>query len=732
MTIELELVSDALPEGTRILRARGVEAMNELPSWTVQLLSPTTPIDLEAIVGTPATLTCVDTLDGSTRAIDLLVVDAEDEGADRDGSFCALTLSAAMYVLDLRSGYRVFQEKTTEEIVREVLVDAGIPADRIVTRLAGADYEKRLYCVAYGETNLAFLQRLLAEEGINFWIDHVEGTGSVIVLGDALGSHDGVEPSPVVTFDDKSGLVGARGFVELEIEQSIVPTAVHVRDLDVRQPDVPVDGHAGEGALSYFEYPACVLTARGASDRAKARLEQLRRFEVVAKGRSETIRLTPGRLVDIEGAADAWMNQRYLIVRAEHAFDAPSRSGTTQTKYENRVTLVPAVDRPFRPALPTRRPKVEGIEPAFTTGPSGEEIHVDDLGRVKVRFPWDRSGTLDDRSSYWVRTLQMNMAGAMLLPRVGWEVPVAYVDGNPDRPFVLGRSYNATAIVPYGLPGAAATTTLQSATSPSDGTTNELRLGDGAGSQEMFLHASRDQTVVVGGSATTRVSANETHDVALAYKLAIGGSQSLTVGGSQSVDVGTDMVTAVKGARTEMIGAVEHIKVTANRVVGAKGAYNELIGAAYVIQCNQSNTKIDGVFTQLVGGSMSLSGGLGYGASVAAVSTEVVGGSRTITCAGGYGDTVRGAKTVTAGPTTEKAGSHVSTGGKATGTVQVGGSATFQAGAELVLEAPSITIEVGGSLKAGALVMSGGKVQSKKGKTKLEGTITRKSGTKVG
>ncbi|MBK8255240.1 MAG: type VI secretion system tip protein VgrG [Polyangiaceae bacterium] len=465
---------------------------------------------------------------------------------------------------------------------------------------------------------------------------------------------------------------------------------------------------------------------------ASVRLDQLQRFQKRAVGRADNVRIAPGRVLDIEGAADAWVNRRYLVVRVEHTFSEGSRNDSGDARYENRVTMVPADDRAFRPAADFIHPKMEGVEPAVTTGPSGEEIHVDDLGRVKVRFLWDLTGAHDDKSSYWVRTTQMNMAGAMLLPRVGWEVPIAYIDGNPDRPFVLGRTYNATAIVPYGLPGGSATTTLQSATSPGGGTTNELRMGDSGGGQEMFLHATKDQTVVVGGSAKSNISSNETHDVALTLKLGIGGSQSLTVSASQTVDVGTDMTVIVKGGRSETIGALEQIKVTGNRTVAADGAYNELIGAAYGIQCNQSNTKVDGAFTQLVGGTTSLTGGLGFSASVAAAHTEAVGGSRSITCLGGYGDTVRGVKAVTAGPTKEKAGGPVSTQGKASGSVTVGGSANWKASDVLVLEAPTITIDVAGSLKAGALKLAGGTLKATKGTTKLKGNITRKSGTKVG
>jgi type VI secretion system secreted protein VgrG len=381
--------------------------------------------------------------------------------------------------------------------------------------------------------------------------------------------------------------------------------------------------------------------------------------------------------------------------------------------------------------VPERRQGHDGIETAVTTGPRGEEIHVDDLGRVKLRFPWDRSGITDDRSSAWARCLQMNLGGAMLLPRVGWEVPVAYIDGNPDRPFVLGRLYNATAVTPYALPAAAATTTLQSATSPGGGSTNELRMSDVAGGQEMFVHASKDQSVAVGGNARTTVSGDETHDVGLALGVSVHGSQTLTVGASQSVNVGGSYATAVKGARSESIGGAEIVSVTANRTVAAAGAYAEVVGGFYGLQCNQSNTQVKGGFAQGIGGAMVLAAGHGTSESVAALRTLVVGGVRNIVAAGACEESVRGSKTVTAGPVRETAAGNVATKVLASGSVKVGGSATLTAGGDFVVEAPSITLDVSGSLSAGDLSIAGGTLKATSGTTLVKGTIKRQGGAKV-
>lgn len=727
-TVRVDLSCDALPSDMRVIHARGTEAMNAFSRWDVEILCAEASLDLDAAIGAPASLGLGDGLEEVTRTISLVVTEVALEGEGRDGFHFIVRLAPPTWLLSLRAGYRAFLDRNVKEIVEEVLTDAGF-ADGQIWRLTG-NYVKRPYTVQYGESEWAFIERLLADEGISYWFDATDDGAPQILFGDDPGSYDGI-PGGTIGYEDGSGAVRGRHLSELEVFEVLTPTAVHVREYDVRAPDVFIDGNAGEGELEWFEYPASVLTAKNANERATARLEQLQRLKAHAIAHGNSTRFRPGRVVTVEGCADEWMNQEYIIVGLEHdvVLDAPG--DRRQTGYHAKSLLVPKT-KAYRPEPPKHAPRVPGLETALTTGASGQEIHVDDLGRVKLRFAWDRSGIVDDKSSYWVRCLQMGMGGSMLLPRVGWEVPVGYIDGDPDRPFVVGRIYNGMQVVPYGLPGASATTTLQSATSPGGGTTNEIRMGDSGGKQEMFVHATKDQTVTVGGSADSSVSVNETHDVGLSLSVNVTGSQTHTVGASQTVNIGQVQATNVKGSRTEMVGGMELIKVTGNRVVQVKGAYMELIGAAYVIQSNQSNYEVKGAYTQLVGGSMKTVAGLGASENTGGARTEIVGGSRSIKTIKGTSEKVIGVKSVTAGSTSEKAGAGIETNTKVAGKISVGGSATMKAGAEVLIEAASITIDVSGNIKAEALQIGGGKLKAKKGSTKVDGTITRQGGSKIG
>lgn len=718
-----------------VVRASGTEGMNALPRWVVEVLCADGGVDTEALIGGDATLAFGDDA-GGTRSIPLLVTGAFYRGAHRDGFRYGLELSARASQLVLRSGHRVFQDRTTQEIVDEVLKDAGIPAAEIAWRLGG-QYQKRVYCVQYGESEWGFVARLLADEGINCWFDHDGDDGPLLVFGDGNGSHASIAQGMTVRYEDASAMSGSAAVLsELSRTFEIAHDSVEIRDYDLRHPDTLIEAKAGEGPLEHYEFPAGVL-AKGAEARARVRLEQLQRFMVSAEARSGCARLQPGRVLRIEGAADDALNGDHLIVEVEHAITQASRGEAEAARpYTNRAKMVPfGGERYHRPDLPRAAPRVDGLETATVTGSAGEEIHVDDLGCIKLRFPWDRSGIADDRSSCWVRCLQMSMHGAMLLPRVGWEVPVVYADGDPDRPFALGRLYNGAAPVPYGQPGKRATSTLQSATSPADGTTQEIRLADDAGGMEAFLHATRDQTVSVGGSSTIKVGVDESHDVVKSSVLTVHGAQTTTIAASQTITVGADEGITVKGARSESIGGMETIGVTGSYTMECKGKYGEVVGGLYGLECNQSNTVVQGSFTQTVAGPMAITAGLGTNNSVAAARLEDVGGSRSFTALASYADSVKGAKKITAGASSDTAGTDVVTHVGGVGMIKVGGSASLKAGGPIAVEAPRITIKVGGTLtaKGGGTLKIGGKVETSGGKTKFAADKTQKKSTsKVG
>ena len=248
-------------------------------------------------------------------------------------------------------------------------------------RLSEQLYERR-QCVQYDETEWDFVCRLLADEGIASWHES-DGERTQWLLGDAPASHDRIAGG-VFGFDDGSGLGRTTlAFFRFERTFAQVPTASHVREYDVRQPSVLIEGRAGEGSLEQYEYPGWVLEGDAAERRAKVRLEQHQRDADHAIGATRSVKLAPGRVVQLAAMPDDFLDGEYLVTEVRHALD--QRDTNRSKPYVAECRLVPHGERSYRPVAPLSQPRVDGIESALVTGPSGEEIHVDDLGRIKLK-----------------------------------------------------------------------------------------------------------------------------------------------------------------------------------------------------------------------------------------------------------------------------------------------------------------------------------------------------------
>lgn len=728
----VELVSAALGEVT-VIEVEGREAMDALASWQVRVFADH-DIDPEAALGAPATLVFVDPAEQTERQIGLIVTGVAGEIERGRERVYALALSDPPWLLTQRGGYRVFVEKTTEQIVTEVLRDAGVPAAALEPRLAGS-YPVRLHCAAYDEGEWAFIERLLADEGISYWFETREGGEHRVVFGDSPGSHEGIAGGAALSYVGPRGALssGARGISALSWEEQVTHDRALVRDLDIRHPDTYLDGQAGEGDLVYFEYPALIPSAEAARARAERRLEQLQRDRVEVRAETDCVRVQPGRVLEIQGAGEEMFDQRMLVVEVRHRYARPLRDGGKSTPYGNHASLRPTqraeggASAHHRPA-PPRRPAIEHVDSALVTGPPGEEIHVDELGRVRIRFVWDPLGPKDDRASHWTRCLQYPLGAAMFLPRLGWEVSVGYLDGAPDRPFVLGRVYNATAVAPHALPAASATTSFQSWTTPRSGMTQGITMSDDAGQQQMALHAARDMSVKVGGSRTTSIAGDEDHSVGLGLTANVLGARSVSVGAMQTIDVGKELLLTVDGSNSEVIAAAEVINVKGNRGLAAGASCIELVGGAYGLLCNQSNVRVNGACSRVTAGSKTILAGLGVTEAIAGGRVYVCLSNRTFNC-GSYSESITGGKRSKSGAVQEK--------GVAIGTTASSGkvkaaTASVRAAGTVTLSAPIVNIEVSGSLTAGALTISGGTVKTTSGGLVVKGNTNKTRGGEVG
>ncbi len=574
----------------RVIRFELDERLSELPVLACEVYEPDEilppPGDL---LDQPATFTLT-RADGVVRSFVGSVVGADHEPDDDGVPTLHLVIAPALWNLTKRASCQIFQQMSAVDIVKKVLVDAGVPAAQQDWRLGGQP-ATRVYTVQYRETDLDFVQRLLFEEGIYYAV-HVKDGKDVLVLGDAPDGLGDVEGATSLPFREDFSVLHevADTVVRVSRTLSVQSDKVFVRDYDPDKPSLKLEGSVegkdpGAHDLEIYEYPARCETEAAAKAIAQILLDSAQAERDVVHAETGSLTLLPGLRVSVEDHPYDPLNQEYLVIRSRIAGSSPRTFGAAPRAPELVLEMwgVPTKTTKYRPPRRLRERIVHGAQTAITTGPSGQEIHTDAGGHVKVSFHWDRSGKTDDTSSRWIRTSQLATGGSMLLPRMGWEVTARHLEGDADRPIVFGRMYNAVKPPPYALPANAARGALQTATTPGGGSSNEVRTADTAGSEEMFFNASHDMTTHVKNNATLtigndqhrKVGSNQKRSVTDSVTTNIGVDQSISVTGNQTIHVATFMVDDVDD-HSLTIGGKRDMKVGGDhkRDVGGKSALN--------------------------------------------------------------------------------------------------------------------------------------------------------------
>ena len=431
---------------------------------------------------------------------------------------------------------------------------------------------------------------------------------------------------------------------ELRHERSLVSGRVHLRDYDFKRPQLKLDGKAQGGNdieknLEIYGYPGRFSDPGEGKRLAQVLLDSVQARRELVAGTTNTLRLALGHTFTLSGHPYEPLNREYFVLAVDVVHEVVRPRGQ-EGEVGCRITFsaIPTEGTTYRPERLPRAVAAPGAQVAVTTGAAGMEIYPDEHGRVKVRFPWDREGKADETSSLWIRTCQLPLGGSMLTPRVGWEALLDFVDGDPDLPFVFGRLYNAEKPPPYALPANKTRMAIQTATTPGGGSSNEIRMEDKAGKEEMFMNASKDATVSAGNNATESVGNNETRAIGANQSLAvtdsmaanIGANQSLSVGGNQTIHVGTFMVDDV-GSHSQSIGG--------NRDLKAGGDHKRTVSGA-------STLDIGSMQTDLVAGSVDEEGMASMKDTISAALVELTASDRTVTVGGNHNETAGAAKVI--------------------------------------------------------------------------------------
>jgi type VI secretion system secreted protein VgrG len=629
-----------------------------------------------------------------------------------------LRLRPSLAALEHREGSRIFQGKSPVEMVKEILKDAGVDGD-VEWRLRQS-YAPREFLCQYRESELNFVHRVLEDEGIFYFFLHSPDGHKLVFADDpsAFAVQEG--QSPVVLAPRQGAGSGTQPLLAFRRTKTLRSTEVILRDFDFEKPEVfPTASTPAPGRwpIRHFEYPGGFTQSAEGSRKARGRISALRGDVDVCCGKSRAAGLVCGTPTTIEGANEPFLNGEFILL------DLQSQGREGEEACENEFTAIPK-DAPFAAPRRAKKPKIRGIQTAVVTGPSNEPqaIHVDKYGRIKVRFLWDRSGKQDDSSSCWLRVSQLGLGGSMILPRVGWEVSVAFLDGDPDRPIVLGRTYNAENAPPYAQPGAAADGSLKSMATPGGAGHNEIKMSDSAGKQGMSISSQKDLNISSGNDKNETVAVNEDHSIGSNYNVTVGSNETTKVAANQSVDVGNALQVKVTGAQSVTVGGNEQVHAKADHVekVGATRDYS-IGGNQITISCGVRQ-QITGAFTRKVGAvqvNMSLAS---IDDNMLATYDEHVGAVTVQLVMGASVETVTTSKNLTSTAAEIHVVPALSTSAKGVKQL-IGGVHLRKIGGDFVVQAPKIILAGGvGKFHAGgsSVDLNGGPVTLKGSKIAIE------------
>ncbi|MGV2904814.1 type VI secretion system tip protein TssI/VgrG [Achromobacter sp. AGC25] len=591
----------------------GREAMSELFRFDLRMRSADKALDARAIVGKAVTV-ALRRPGAQPRYFNGIVTRFVHLGADRNHACYLAELQPRLWLLTLGRDRVIHQNKTAPDIIKEALGRYDVAFE---SRLSAGAYPQRAYCVQYDESPFDFISRLMEEEGIFYFFDGADGKHTM-VLADSPSAHavnaHAARLQCALEADDTADPDRVRAF---EMAHGIVAPGHVLADYDYLTATASRVASRTSGTLPdarHYQYPGKYADAADGDRKAAIRLAAQQTGGQVGSGVSGCYGLAAGSCFELAGHPDRALNVSYVLRAVTH--DA------SQDGYRNRFDVLPE-SVPFRPAPVTARPLVSGTHTAQVVGLAGEEIWTDAHGRVKLKFHWDDGPARDQDSSCWVRvsqTLAGQGWGHWFLPRVGQEVVVSYVDGDPDRPLVTGTVYNKQQTLPVQLPAGQTQSVMRSRSSKRGVAGNEIRMEDKLDAEELYLHAQKDMKVAIENALSTEIGGSESRVVKEGDRQidVQQGRESHRVKGTRSVEVGGDETHANGAAFTQDVSGNYTLKVSGNLVIDVTGSVSIRSGSALSAEAatTLSNKALTiehkATATQTVdgGGLLALKGGL--------------------------------------------------------------------------------------------------------------------------
>lgn len=627
-----------LPHDVTVVSCRLVEGMSKQTHARVEIAS-TVHIDLTGVLERDATLFIAP--EGFPPRTWTLRVGHIDFIEIKEGSFrYVANLYPEMWLLRFTTNTRKFRNMSSEQIISQILDAHGVDHRFELMRKT----ETRKYCAQYRETNLDFILRLLEFEGIYYTF---EDDGTVVFADrsidgartDGKSAFDLIEASGAMSWDDI-------GIFEFHAGRRLASGTATVNDHNWKTPSVKLltSSVANDDAeLEIYDYPVGFRRPDQGSRLAQLRLEAQRVPSRYVGGKSNVTAFRPGRLFAFGPMANPIFADDYLLTDVEHVyvnrkFSEADMGNVAEDAYRNHFAAIPK-SVPFRPPLVTPHPHIAGCHTAMVVGPQGEEIHTDQYGRYRAKFHWDREATGTDEDSRWLRNTQETASG-MVLARVGWEQSIAYVNGDPDRPFGFARNINGQMVPEYTQPVNKTRMAMKSPTYPGKAGFNELRLEDLAGQQHMDWHAEKDMLGLVENDRSEHIEGNSSKKVGSGYAWSVGNNQDVSIKGNYEVGVSMNYSLSVEKDRTKEVTGDETCEINTTYSYFVTGNSKEEVTADRIVDAADKGgtitREVETKWTRTVKGDVTVQGKGNMEFVVQGTYDETITGDKSITCNKGH------------------------------------------------------------------------------------------------
>jgi type VI secretion system secreted protein VgrG len=623
-------IQTPLGEQLKFRQCNGTEEISTLYALDIDLLSESKSIDPKALLGKTATLE-IEMDGGGKRYIDGIVTRFGMQGQDFSRYSYRLLLRPWFWLATRKTNFKIFQFKSVPEVIDEVLGVYGYPFEKKLTRA----YRSWDYCVQYFESDHNFLSRLCELEGIYYYFTHSSGQHTLVFADDIVGSHAPLPGGATIPFypPEKAAVHEKECIYTWELGEEIHSGRHYNDDYDFKKPKADLSnmrqmppGHAHDKYEKY-EWPGGYTEFADGETYARVRLEEQLSPRSRVQGLSNHRGLAPGYTTTLTNYPREDQNQQYLILSVHYHFEENAEvsegaggGGSGKGSIQRLTLQAQPTSIVYRPQRLTPKPRTQGPQTAVVVGPKGEEIWVDKFGRVKVQFHWDRIGAMDENSSCWVRvssTWAGSNFGGIFIPRIGMEVIIDHLNGDPDYPILTGVVYNAQNMPPWDLPANATQSGWKTKSSKGGapgagikngaGDTNVIRFEDKAGQEQLWFHAQKDQLTEVendedkwvGNDRRKTVDRDETNIIHRDRTETVDHDETITVHNNRTERVDVNEKISIGVNRDEDVGVNETVSIGVNRTKTIGVNETDTIGTKWGISVGKIKTESIGLFSML-------------------------------------------------------------------------------------------------------------------------------------